>query len=39
MATLGIGISIAIAYLSYEFFEKRFLRMKRHFEVKPNPAT
>lgn len=28
-ATLGIAVSLAIAYLSYEYFEKRFLRLKR----------
>jgi len=28
----GIAVSIAIAYVSYEFFEKRFLRLKRYFE-------
>jgi peptidoglycan/LPS O-acetylase OafA/YrhL len=32
-ATLGISISVAIAYLSYELFEKRFLRLKRWFET------
>jgi peptidoglycan/LPS O-acetylase OafA/YrhL len=30
-ATLGIAVSLAIAYLSYEYFEKRFLRMKRFY--------
>ncbi len=30
-ATLGAAASLALAYLSYEFFEKRFLRLKRHF--------
>lgn len=30
-ATLGIAASLAIAYLSYEYFEKRFLRMKRFY--------
>jgi peptidoglycan/LPS O-acetylase OafA/YrhL len=33
-ATLGAGLSIAIAYVSYEFFEKRFLRLKRYFPSK-----
>lgn len=28
-ATLGIAASLGIAYLSYEYFEKRFLRLKR----------
>jgi peptidoglycan/LPS O-acetylase OafA/YrhL len=32
-ATLGISISVALAYLSYELFEKRFLRLKRRFET------
>ena len=31
-ATLGAGVSLAIAYLSYELFEKRFLRLKRLFD-------
>lgn len=31
-AAAGVAVSIAIAYVSYEFFEKRFLRLKRHFE-------
>jgi peptidoglycan/LPS O-acetylase OafA/YrhL len=31
-ATLGISASVAVAYLSYELFEKRFLRLKRLFE-------
>jgi peptidoglycan/LPS O-acetylase OafA/YrhL len=33
-AALGVSISLAVAYLSYELFEKRFLRLKRLF-----PAT
>jgi peptidoglycan/LPS O-acetylase OafA/YrhL len=33
-ATLGAAVSMALAYLSYELFEKRFLRLKRLFEVK-----
>jgi peptidoglycan/LPS O-acetylase OafA/YrhL len=32
-ATLGILASIVVAYLSYEFFEKRFLRLKRLFQT------
>jgi peptidoglycan/LPS O-acetylase OafA/YrhL len=32
-ATLGISISVALAYLSYELFEKRFLNLKRRFET------
>jgi peptidoglycan/LPS O-acetylase OafA/YrhL len=31
-ATLGALLSLAIAYLSYEFFEKRFLSLKRLFQ-------
>jgi peptidoglycan/LPS O-acetylase OafA/YrhL len=31
-ATLGILASVAVAYVSYEFFEKRFLRLKSLFE-------
>lgn len=38
-ATLGMSASLAVAYLSYEFFEKRFLRMKRLFETAKQPAT
>ena len=38
-ATLGMSASLAVAYLSYEFFEKRFLRMKRLFETAKEPAT
>jgi peptidoglycan/LPS O-acetylase OafA/YrhL len=36
-ATLGMFASLALAYLSYEFFEKRFLRMKRRFETAKEP--
>jgi peptidoglycan/LPS O-acetylase OafA/YrhL len=32
-ATLGAAASLALAYLSYEYFEKRFLRMKRLYET------
>jgi len=32
-ATLGAAASLAVAYLSYELFEKRFLRLKRLFET------
>ena len=32
-ATLGASASLALAHLSYEFFEKRFLRLKRLFET------
>ena len=37
-AALGMSASLAIAYLSYELFEKRFLRMKRRFETAKAPA-
>jgi peptidoglycan/LPS O-acetylase OafA/YrhL len=30
-AALGASASLAVAYLSYELFEKRFLRLKRLF--------
>jgi peptidoglycan/LPS O-acetylase OafA/YrhL len=32
-ATLGASASLAVAYLSYELFEKRFLRLKRLFQT------
>jgi peptidoglycan/LPS O-acetylase OafA/YrhL len=32
-ATVGMSISVALAYLSYELFEKRFLSLKRWFET------
>jgi peptidoglycan/LPS O-acetylase OafA/YrhL len=37
-AALGASASLAVAYLSYEFFEKRFLRLKRRFETSKEPA-
>jgi peptidoglycan/LPS O-acetylase OafA/YrhL len=37
-ATLGASVSLALAYLSYELFEKRFLRLKRLFETAKEPA-
>ena len=37
-ATLGMSASLALAYLSYELFEKRFLRLKRLFETSKEPA-
>jgi peptidoglycan/LPS O-acetylase OafA/YrhL len=38
-ATLGAAISIAIAYVSYEFFEKRFLGLKRFYATAKEPAS
>ena len=32
-ATFGIGLSLLVAYLSYEYFEKHFLGLKRHFSM------
>ncbi len=32
-ATVGVAISLAIAYVSYELFEKRFLKLKRYFDA------
>ena len=37
-ATLGIALSVAIAYVSYEYFEKRFLRLKQFYAAKPAAA-
>jgi peptidoglycan/LPS O-acetylase OafA/YrhL len=37
-ATLGASASLALAYLSYELFEKRFLRLKRRFETAKEPV-
>ena len=37
-ATLGMSASLALAFLSYELFEKRFLRLKRLFGPANEPA-
>jgi peptidoglycan/LPS O-acetylase OafA/YrhL len=37
-AALGVSVSLALAYLSYQLFEKRFLRLKRMFEREKEPA-
>jgi peptidoglycan/LPS O-acetylase OafA/YrhL len=37
-ATLGILASLALAYLSYQLFEKRFLNLKRLFATAKEPA-
>jgi peptidoglycan/LPS O-acetylase OafA/YrhL len=37
-ATLGASASLAVAYLSYELFEKRFLRLKGRFGTANKPA-
>jgi peptidoglycan/LPS O-acetylase OafA/YrhL len=38
-ATVGVSASLALACLSYELFEKRFLRLKRLFERAKEPAS
>ena len=37
-ATMGASASLVVAYLSYELFERRFLRLKRLFETTKEPA-
>jgi peptidoglycan/LPS O-acetylase OafA/YrhL len=37
-ATLGAAVSMLLAYVSYEFYEKRFLRLKRYFATSERPA-
>lgn len=37
-ATLGALASLVVAFLSYELFEKRFLRLKRLFATAKEPA-
>jgi peptidoglycan/LPS O-acetylase OafA/YrhL len=37
-AVVGASASLALAYLSYEFYEKRFLALKRLFETAKEPA-
>ena len=38
-ATAGALVSLLIAYLSYEFVEKRFLELKRFFSARPPVAA
>jgi peptidoglycan/LPS O-acetylase OafA/YrhL len=38
-ATLGAAVSVAIAYASYELFEKRFLGLKRFYATAKEPAA
>jgi peptidoglycan/LPS O-acetylase OafA/YrhL len=32
---VGFLLSMLVAWLSYEFYEKRWLQLKRHFETRP----
>lgn len=38
-AALGMAASFAIAYVSYEYFEKRFLALKHRYENAGHPAS
>jgi peptidoglycan/LPS O-acetylase OafA/YrhL len=38
-AALGIFLSVVLAYLSYELFEKQFLKLKRRFETDSRTET
>jgi peptidoglycan/LPS O-acetylase OafA/YrhL len=38
-ATLGMSASLLLAYLSYEFLEKRFLALKGRFEMAADKAA
>jgi peptidoglycan/LPS O-acetylase OafA/YrhL len=37
-AVFGVSVSLALAYLSYELFEKRFLSLKRLFKTAREPV-
>lgn len=37
-ATLGASVSLAVAYVSYELFERRFLNLKRQFAITKEPT-
>ncbi len=38
-AVIGASVSLALAYLSYELFEKRFLALKRLFQTTERPDS